>query len=401
MSFWEWNHEVTMWNRGVAAVKFQCFHFVNEFSKHQVILAIQLLQAVAPSSALQAVHYGFYAIFTWGGRNEDWDHLYNLDVISMPVRCQSWWNELIKTDELIIQISRKIISAEDKWEYPWYATWALATDFVFAEKLHHEIFWDDKIDKLWWSPQDLAFHCLPLALVDAGFAKDRFFSRKHITASCAKLSYPQNPLELFKTLTRMIAITCLCRPSPFHLFSSHWAIRPYSGYWQATGMDHSTRFSGTAASTDFREAMAKPDVTSFNQIRSVCSGTQIIDLVAAVCFLDTKCIVVQLWMTGSCTPMGSCLPMNGISMMWIHQCMPGCQDIVNTSISSIPKRLLGGETHWGLGSLASFPNGPQESWWCWRPVHAPHGKTASQNTCVCTCWFLWFLGLRLLGRAFP
>jgi len=47
---------------------------------------------------------------------------------------------LIKTDELIIQISRKITSAEDKWEYPWYATWALATDFVFAEKLHHEIF---------------------------------------------------------------------------------------------------------------------------------------------------------------------------------------------------------------------------------------------------------------------
>lgn len=50
-----------------------------------------------------------------GGRNEDWDHLYNLDVISMP----------------------------DKWEYPWYATW------------------------------DLAFHCLPLALVDPGFAKEQ------------------------------------------------------------------------------------------------------------------------------------------------------------------------------------------------------------------------------------
>jgi len=48
-----------------------------------------------------------------GGRNEDWDHLVNADVISMP----------------------------DKWEYPWYAAW------------------------------DLAFHCLPLALVDASFAK--------------------------------------------------------------------------------------------------------------------------------------------------------------------------------------------------------------------------------------
>jgi hypothetical protein len=47
------------------------------------------------------------------GRNADWDHLVNDDVISMP----------------------------DKWEYPWYAAW------------------------------DLAFHCLPLALVDAEFAK--------------------------------------------------------------------------------------------------------------------------------------------------------------------------------------------------------------------------------------
>jgi hypothetical protein len=47
------------------------------------------------------------------GRNNEWDHLVNDDVISMP----------------------------DKWEYPWYAAW------------------------------DLAFHCLPLALVDAEFAK--------------------------------------------------------------------------------------------------------------------------------------------------------------------------------------------------------------------------------------
>ncbi len=47
------------------------------------------------------------------GRNRDWGHLNNFDVISMP----------------------------DKWEYPWYATW------------------------------DLAFHCIPLAGVDADFAK--------------------------------------------------------------------------------------------------------------------------------------------------------------------------------------------------------------------------------------
>jgi len=49
------------------------------------------------------------------GRNREWKHLYNADVISMP----------------------------DKWEYPWYAAW------------------------------DLAFHCIPLALVDSDFAKDQ------------------------------------------------------------------------------------------------------------------------------------------------------------------------------------------------------------------------------------
>jgi hypothetical protein len=47
------------------------------------------------------------------GRNSEWEHLNNFDIISMP----------------------------DKWEYPWYAAW------------------------------DLAFHCIPLAMVDADFAK--------------------------------------------------------------------------------------------------------------------------------------------------------------------------------------------------------------------------------------
>ena len=49
------------------------------------------------------------------GRNRDWRQLNNADVISMP----------------------------DKWEYPWYAAW------------------------------DLAFHTIPLALVDAAFAKQQ------------------------------------------------------------------------------------------------------------------------------------------------------------------------------------------------------------------------------------
>jgi len=49
------------------------------------------------------------------GRNREWTHLNNADVISMP----------------------------DKWEYPWYAAW------------------------------DLAFHCIPLALLDPEFAKNQ------------------------------------------------------------------------------------------------------------------------------------------------------------------------------------------------------------------------------------
>ena len=49
------------------------------------------------------------------GRNADWDHLNNADILSMP----------------------------DTWEYPWFAAW------------------------------DLAFHCVPFALIDAEFAKDQ------------------------------------------------------------------------------------------------------------------------------------------------------------------------------------------------------------------------------------
>ncbi|MEP6726858.1 MAG: glucosidase [Bacteroidota bacterium] len=47
------------------------------------------------------------------GRNHEWTHLNNGDIMSMP----------------------------DKWEYPWFAAW------------------------------DLAFHCIPFSMIDAGFAK--------------------------------------------------------------------------------------------------------------------------------------------------------------------------------------------------------------------------------------
>jgi hypothetical protein len=51
----------------------------------------------------------------WHGRNREWRHVYNSEVLSMP----------------------------DKWEYPWYAAW------------------------------DLAFHCIPMALVDPEGAKQQ------------------------------------------------------------------------------------------------------------------------------------------------------------------------------------------------------------------------------------
>ncbi len=50
-------------------------------------------------------------------RNTDWEHLNNADIISMP----------------------------DTWEYPWYAVW------------------------------DLAFHCIPFAMIDPDFAKQQLF----------------------------------------------------------------------------------------------------------------------------------------------------------------------------------------------------------------------------------
>ena len=84
------------------------------------------LQAYA--GLLWTKQFYYYAVATWlpgdpsrefpaeiesMRRNRDWQHLFARDVISMP----------------------------DKWEYPWFAAW------------------------------DLAFHTVPLAMVDAGFAK--------------------------------------------------------------------------------------------------------------------------------------------------------------------------------------------------------------------------------------
>ncbi|MEO8762890.1 MAG: glucosidase, partial [Ginsengibacter sp.] len=90
----------------------------------------KLVQRQALAGMLWSKQFFYYDVDQWikgdpgqpvppssrkNGRNHEWCHLNNADIISMP----------------------------DKWEYPWYAAW------------------------------DLAFHCIPFALVDADFAKQQ------------------------------------------------------------------------------------------------------------------------------------------------------------------------------------------------------------------------------------
>ena len=86
-----------------------------------------------------------------GTRNESWFHMFNHDVVSMP----------------------------DKWEYPWYAAW------------------------------DLAFHCVPLAMVDPDFAKnqiDLMVSQEYLHPTGQMPAYEWNfgdvnpPVHAFATL---------------------------------------------------------------------------------------------------------------------------------------------------------------------------------------------------------
>jgi len=88
------------------------------------------VQRQAFAGMLWTKQFYYYDVKTWlsgdpaeppppperlSGRNHDWTHLFNEDVLSMP----------------------------DKWEYPWYAAW------------------------------DLAFHCVVFAQIDLDFAKDQ------------------------------------------------------------------------------------------------------------------------------------------------------------------------------------------------------------------------------------
>lgn len=88
------------------------------------------IQRQAFAGMLWTKQFYYYDVKTWlsgdpaeppppverlSGRNHEWTHLFNEDIISMP----------------------------DKWEYPWYAAW------------------------------DLAFHCVAFAQIDPDFAKDQ------------------------------------------------------------------------------------------------------------------------------------------------------------------------------------------------------------------------------------
>ena len=86
-----------------------------------------------------------------GTRNESWFHMFNHDIVSMP----------------------------DKWEYPWYAAW------------------------------DLAFHCVPLAMVDPDFAKSQvelMLSQEYLHPTGQMPAYEWNfgdvnpPVHAFATL---------------------------------------------------------------------------------------------------------------------------------------------------------------------------------------------------------
>jgi hypothetical protein len=104
--------------------------FYNEVLSFPIDDDLRNIQRQAFAGMLWSKQYYHYSVHDWlegdkaqpappmqrrSGRNHQWDHLYSEDVLSMP----------------------------DAWEYPWFAAW------------------------------DLAFHCIPLALVDSHFAKQQ------------------------------------------------------------------------------------------------------------------------------------------------------------------------------------------------------------------------------------
>ena len=104
--------------------------FYNDLQKEIDTEDAKLIQRQALAGMMWGKQFYYFNVRQWlngdpsqppppagrkGGRNRDWPHLKNGDIISMP----------------------------DKWEYPWFAAW------------------------------DLAFHCIPIALIDVDFAKNQ------------------------------------------------------------------------------------------------------------------------------------------------------------------------------------------------------------------------------------
>ncbi len=117
-------------DRTFAARLGEADEFYADLQRDQPDADARLVQRQALAGLLWTKQFFYYDVPEWlngdpaqppppnarrRGRNHEWTHLNNADVISMP----------------------------DKWEYPWYAAW------------------------------DLAFHCVALTLVDTEFAKDQ------------------------------------------------------------------------------------------------------------------------------------------------------------------------------------------------------------------------------------
>ena len=108
--------------------KAEADEFYNAILPADITSELKNIQRQAFAGILWSKQYYHYDVERWlttgdgitepnegkiNGRNHDWKHLKNQHIILMP----------------------------DKWEYPWYAAW------------------------------DLAFHCIPMAMLDPGFAK--------------------------------------------------------------------------------------------------------------------------------------------------------------------------------------------------------------------------------------
>ena len=111
-----------------AVRKAEADEFYNAILPPNISQELKNIQRQALSGMLWSKQFYHYDVERWlttsdgitevnpgklNGRNHEWKHLKNQNIIVMP----------------------------DKWEYPWYAAW------------------------------DLAFHCIPMAMIDPGFAK--------------------------------------------------------------------------------------------------------------------------------------------------------------------------------------------------------------------------------------